>query len=509
MERISLPVKTRFEKIDQINDEFTRCKCYIMAIGKNGNGSHFSRKSVEDALPTFKNIPVIAFLYDGDDGEKHAAGHEMKLVERDGKDVWQTKCRPYGLVPDCEFAFEEVTEEDGTKATYLTGEVILWSSKYPEIMDAIYSDEVYFSQSMEIKALDVKKFEEDPRYVDIVKFSASALCLLGKSDDADYDVKPCFPSASVIPFSLDEEFTKLMDEMRFALAECFSNNKEEGEKEMLIDETKIDFEEQSVETAEEVVVEVDAEQTEEQFEEQIAEEIIEEPAEELVNEKFEQFEQFASTYREKYEAISCAIQSMRICDNVNDHYKYYYLVDFDDQYAYVHYSEYTDDNYAEGVGRVTYAFEDKEAKVTSEFEKMFVKWLTEEELEALNKTESDFVAYKAAYSTSNDEVEELRKFKEDRLAEDHRIEVEAILEQFEDLNGNEEFETLKKNAIEFENVEDLETKCYAIRGRTVQVNFSANKSKNVNIPIGNKISHKSADDELYGGLFSMYNFKKD
>ena len=499
MEHISLPIKTKFEKVEQINAEFTRCKCYIMALGKNRNGSHFSRESVEDALSTFKNIPVIAFLYEGEDGNLHVAGHEMKVVERDGKMQWATKCIPYGTVPDGAFTFEEVTESDGTKATYLTSEVILWSGKYPEIMDAIYSDDCYFNQSMEIKCLETKKLDSDERYIDITKFSASALCLLGKSDDNDYNVTPCFPSSSVVPYSFDEQFTQLMDEFKFALADCFSNINKEGceVKEMNIEAILAEF----GLTMDQIDFEIGEEMTEEALREKLTafvENMNQEPAVKTPAE-------FSSTYMQKREAIADALAKIGVRDEENDHYEYFWAMDFDDQYLYVEHYVYENDNDKRNVGRIPYSYneEEKIASVTGEFEEMFIKWLTAEELETLGRERDEFIAYRESHSTENSEVEELRAFRDQRLAEDHQKEVDGVLAEFEDLRENEEFKALCEIAVQYTDMEQLKDRCYAIRGKTMKETFSQ-KTKPVEvIPVANNNTPTPAD-ELYGGLFSIY-----
>lgn len=544
MDHISLPITTKFEKVEQINSEFTRCRCTIMALGKNRNGSHFSRESVEDAIPTFKNIPVIAYLYEGDDGNMHVAGHEMKLVERDGDLQFVTKCVPYGTVPDGEFTFEEVTEADGTKATYLTADVILWSGKYPEIMDAVYSDDVYYGQSMEIRCLETKEFAADPRYTDITKFSASALCLLGKSDDKDYHVEPCFPSSSVMPYSFDSQFTELMEEFKFALAECFKNNDDASEVKEMNNELIAAILAEFNLTIEQIDFEITEDMTEEILREKLASynaggepsnepnsEPNGEPADPIDQQNFEPIDestnepankpaieepamtcsankQFSTTYMQKRELLQEVLNDVWITDDANDHYEYFWLMDFDDEYMFVERSAWMEDKYIDGVGRFAYTWneETKSASITAAFEEMFIKWLTADELAAIGREKEEFEAYKASHTYENSEVEELKEFKAARVAEEHKSQVEAILEEFEDLNDNEEFKALRENAINFENLEELETACYAIRGKTMKEKFSATKKKKTSttVPVVNTIK---STDEVYGGLFSMYGNK--
>lgn len=543
MEHISLPITTRFEKVEQINSEFTRCRCRIMALGKNRNGSHFSRSAVEDAIPTFKNIPVIAYLYEGDDGNMHVAGHEMKVIKRDGHSQFVTKCVPYGTVPDGEFTFEEVTEANGTKATYLTADVILWSGKYPEIMDAVYSDDVYYGQSMEIKCLNTEAFKADDRYTDITKFSASALCLLGKSDDPEYHVEPCFPSSSIMPYSFNEQFAEMMDEFKFALAECLkdADRAKEVEKMKMSEERIAEVFAELGCDANAASIEITEDMTEDMLRDKIAEYMteqgevetgmaIENEAEPSAPEDFETSRpeevevdesempeevklsagaEFAVTYQKKREIIQSALQNVWVSDDANDHYEYFWMCDFDDAYVYVNHSCWNGEEYSCGVGRFAYSWneEAKAVSITGAFEEMFVKWLTADELAALGKEKDEFAAYKESHSYENAEVEELKQFRDERVAEEHRTNVEAILADFEDLVGNEEFEALRESAINFESLEELETACYAIRGKTMKAKFSVKDKKKpvTTIPV---VHDMKPAEELYGGLFSMYGEKK-
>lgn len=488
-----------------------------MALGKNRNGSYFSKEAVEAAMSTFKNIPVIAFLYEGEDGDLHVAGHEMKVVEREGRMQWATKCIPYGTVPDQAFTFEEVTESDGTKATYLTGEVILWSGKYPEIMDAIYSDKCYYNQSMEIKCLETQKLEVDERYIDITKFSASALCLLGKSDEDEYNVTPCFPSSSVIPYSFDEQFTQLMDEFKFALADCFSKNNTDGceVKEMNVEAILAEFNM----TMEQLDFEITEDMTEEMLRERLSAiniEPVAEPVVEPVEQEPEiqvenQNVEFSSTYMQKRKAIADALNAISVRDVDNEHYENYWVMDFDDTYIYVEHYVWANGDDNSNVGRISYSYNDEENVVTlnGEFEEMFIKWLTAEELEALGREKDEFEAYRENHSTENSEVEELRAFRDERLAEDHRIEVAAVLAEFEDLNENEEFTALVEVAEQYTDMEQLRDRCYAIRGKTMKENFSHKVKPAEVIPVVNNANIPNSANELYGGLFSIYGQNKN
>lgn len=119
----------------------------------------------------------------------------------------------------------------------------------------------------------------------------------------------------------------------------------------------------------------------------------------------------------------------------------------------------------------------------------------------------EFDEYKIGYSTANTEVTELIAFKDGRLQEDYKVNIDAALAEFADLNEIDEFVALTKDAYSFESVDALKEKCYAIRGKNTSVKFEAkpNKNTNIKLPIG---THSNDNDEPYGGLFSEFSKQK-
>lgn len=109
------------------------------------------------------------------------------------------------------------------------------------------------------------------------------------------------------------------------------------------------------------------------------------------------------------------------------------------------------------------------------------------------------------------ELEELRKFKADTETADmekaRKSEIAEVFAKFEDLAGVEAFENLKTDCdadcMKFE-MDALEEKCYAIRGRRgvqAKMNFSQKAPK---LPIETPENNKA--DQPYGGLFEEYGF---
>lgn len=253
----SLKFKAKVTPIEKINDEFTLCKCYVQGVGKNRNFSYMSKENIQRCLPTLSYAPVVGHLIDKLDedgnptGEKYMGGHDYYI-----DDDWNLKsaCVPYGVVKADSFDFETVKEyEDEIETEYLTAEVVLWTGRYPELMEAIYSDDFYFNQSMEINVSEFRPYEEDSNYTELTDFTYSALCLLGKADDktSPEHTEPCFVESKVIPvqYSLEkEEFSKVMGELKNELAFYFNKDNTDGKEDEVVENEK----EEVIETVEEV-----------------------------------------------------------------------------------------------------------------------------------------------------------------------------------------------------------------------------------------------------------------
>lgn len=205
----TLGFTSKLSDFEIVNQEFIRCKCYMLATGDNVNGSDITLESVQKAISRgeFYNKPVVAHLYkDEENGQWRVGGHDSKWIITNTSIEIVNECIPFGVIPESSnIQLEEVLEADGeTINTYLTCQIILWVGRF-NIMDAAYSDEIYFNQSCELSINEYHYKDNDILAID--DFTFSALCLLNKSDDKSKNVRPCFPSCRVEKmkaFSIDE-----------------------------------------------------------------------------------------------------------------------------------------------------------------------------------------------------------------------------------------------------------------------------------------------------------------
>lgn len=469
MAKQNITFSTKFTDIKAINPEFSMAKCWVCALGKNANWSYISKEAADKALDSLWNIPVVGHLFVDADGNYRVGGHDSELGRNEqGELYFKDLTVPFGVVPYMpdEVKYEEVTEADGEVKTYITCPVILWSGRYPEIMESMNKDDNAWSQSMEISVDNAGPYEEDPNYLNILEYNYSALCLLGRYDD-EYNVQPCFPEAKVVlsEFSLDnnDKFVELFAQLKQELAACFNQTQEEDNAEN--GENDEPVKEETEASADDV-----QETKEESFEAaQNEPEETQQAVDNLIAEVQNQRDQFyaaverVKTYtsaNEKYHALERLYPSFVNADDVGIIMSEYTfdVHDYTEEYVYIieHIYDWVDGDvaYTQRLFRQAYVYDaetDTATKNGPEEECVSV-WLTipeKEQIEAMR-----------------DEYDTLVQYKLDKEeAEKHQAIDEAIADFEEDLAGNAEFELIYANRYSYSDIEALKNACYVVRGK--------------------------------------------
>jgi small-conductance mechanosensitive channel len=388
------------KSFEVLNSEFTKAKCYIMYHGDNRNGNSMSKETVEAAIPSLYNIPVVGeFKEEVKDFGTH--GGKIEISDEGIKYIETTK--PFGLVPEsCDPRWETVKEEDGTEHEYLVADLILWSARYPELQATLDS---YSNESMEIMVMDAD-VRKDGIY-NIKQFQFSALCLLGKQTE------PCFENSRIVAYAIEEFKNELNELMQSYTKFACDKDKEEMEKET------------------EPEAEAD-EETEEDF-----------------------TQEFSATYRQKREALDNALDPIIVRDEKGNCISetYFWVHDFSDSHVMVERNIWTRNDSDRQYGRFTYSFNDEDlsAKITSEFEKMITEvWLTEAEyqiiLDSRKQKDDEYSALKSENESLKSQNAELQVYKKANEFEQNKVEIDSLVETFElELSESSEFITLKEN----------------------------------------------------------------
>lgn len=555
-EKISLISNLRFEAVEPVNDQFLKAKCYVLALGKNRNRTNFELDAVNRAHPSLSYIPVIGHLMCDEQGNYYLGSHDYKLDLETL--TLKSQCVPFGVVlPSKEPIYEEVEEADGTIATYLVCEVILWTSRWPELTEAFYSNDYFTNQSMEINATNYKKMISDPNYTDVIDYSYSALCMLGKSDDHRFENTPCFPSASIVPitYSLDkDEFTSLMSELKEELNLYFSkdNSKQGGEtvEEKLlilekfnktIEELDFSIDEMSVEELESKMSELfgESDSVSESTVEPIPEQVVNpesapvdpetvettvepEPISdpELISEPEPVVETeptpaepvtFSATYREKRNALEEVLPRNVVLDADGNCVEetYCWIEDFSDEYVFVEMSHWTVTTYDCDYGRYAYTYDEATmtATLTSEFEKMVRVWLTLDEKAQLDAERANYELVKAEYAEYKENHSHEDAKVDELIAYRANVEAGKVFAKYENRIGETvEFKELKENVMNF-SLADLEKECIYIVGLHAEELAKA-ESTQISQPLRFSIEEPVADETIvedpYGDIRKRY-----
>ena len=218
---------------DVVNPSFHMGSARIFAIDSVANNVKFSQESTMNALPTLKNIPIVA-LYKDD--EQNFGDHEI-IRDVDGI---RYGTYPIGMIPEsAEQWIEEVQTEEGTKQ-YLCSDILLWKRQKKEFQ--LIKSQGTFSVSMEVGMVDYE-FNAN-KVCNVNEFYFTAIAVLGNG------VKPAFKEAC-LNFHKIGVFQDMMLDLREYMQQFEGGNSMGANQ--IADEPITDFEEEGQEAQQEQV----------------------------------------------------------------------------------------------------------------------------------------------------------------------------------------------------------------------------------------------------------------
>lgn len=509
---IRLQFAASIEDLCDINESFASCRLKVFYLGNNRNGSFISKASAEDAIPTMYNCPIVC-NYDVESDT--IGGHDMDIIATNSGDVKLINLTSaVGVIPaGAKYSFESIKEDDGSVHEYFIVDAILW--KRSPAYDKIKRDGIV-SQSMEITVLE-GHMQNDLYVID--KFVFTAFCLLGDG------VEPCFESASLQLFDRGycrKQFALMMEELKQNIEKVNPSIKDDnniknyategGERELdekknLAAEYGLDIESLGFSIEDLSIDELRA-----KFEELKA-------AENDDQDKDEKDFSLEGTFRDE---LLNALYAEKVETPWGMDCQYWFW-DYDKDLSEVYATDQCDWNlygfsFSMDGDHVVIDFASKkrmkvsvepfdEGSAESPYKEMFStimeKSIAAKESELQSQFSTEKTELETKYQTANATIEqmntelnELRQYKQQKLNDERSAAEDAVFAMFPDLSGIEAFEKLRENCADM-SLEDIEDKCFAIRGRNASnQNFSAQKQKTPRLPI-----EKSMANEPYGGLF--------
>lgn len=565
--KMRLQFESSVEHIQEIknsNHSFDSGILRVCYPGQNRNGSFISKESIERAVPSMYNCPVVC-NYDLETDS--IGGHDMEMaMDVEGNRRIVNLTEPVGVVPaGSNWWWETVNGKE-----YFTNEIILWkrSPAYTKI-----AHDGIVAHSMEI---DVDNGKMQNGLFEITDFTFTAFCLLGDGHE------PCFEDSALEMFDRDHariSFAQMMAEYKqlFTMSQpdqvVINQNYSEGGDEVL--EQKIELLAKyglTVEQFESDINEMTYEELEaemrKRFEDEpedasggddqpggesgadaVEEEANDEPVDEPENDpagvsllgapsagadqtddetpeddgdddvpgRRGSYELAGQIRDELREAISA-----EMVDGPWGPMPKYWMIDYDHELGEV-YVEDSEDwklygfKYSMNGDAVVIDFESKTRKKYAivDFdggEQTVMSSAAFDLLDKLSGAANEAIAQVKMATEKVDQMAEelgqLQQFKAKIENAEALAERNAVLDQFEELNGIEEFEALREGCMKL-SVEDLEEKCFALRGKNM---MKGNFSLNIGAPKVKIGKYEPATDESsdgYGGLFTKYGTNHD
>ena len=508
---VHMAYSSSLSSLCEINSSFDTGVLRIAYTGANRNGSFISKETFERCIETLYNCPIVCH-YDRETDS--IGGHDMELVSgEDGSMRLVNMTIPIGVIPESsKYFWSVVEEEDGTEHEYLCADVLIW--KRQEAYRKIKEDGIT-AHSMELTVKD--GVMEGGLFV-IKDFEFTAFCLLGDEHE------PCFESSALGLFSYDE-MKKQMADMMSDLKNEFSlvvppvgdndkhpqNHPMEGGEKVLNEKLALVAEYGlEVENLEFSIEDLTLEELREKFEamkpaEPAVDPVVDEPAEPKAD-----FALAGQIRDEIYNALSA--EKIECCWGEMNRYHYVdhdhealqvYCYDAEDWKLYGFAYSMNGDNVVidfESKKRMKFAIVDfDEGEQSAPFASVFE--------EITKQYTANDTQWSEKYQTASDtitsmenELGTLRQFKTDTEAATLAAAQEEVFAQFEDLVGVEEFDALREHCAEYE-LDALEEKCYAIRGRkgTTAKFTTESKPPKLKVDKTNPVSN-----DPYGGLFARY-----
>lgn len=485
------------------NSSFDSGVLRVAYTGRNRNNSFISKETFERCMSSIYNCPIVC-RYDRE--EDTIGSHDMELVsDDDGSLRIVNITHPVGVIPESANYWWEEIEDDSGLHEYLCVDALIW--KRQEAYRKIKEDGITY-ESMEIS---IKEGEMvDGVYV-IKRFEFTAFCLLGTA-------QPCYESASLEMFSCDD-FKKQLADMMQELKETYQmvqpskevvihpQNYSEGGEEVLEQKKALAAEYGlDIDSLDFSIDEFSIEELREKFE------AMKSASEEPTANKEPNEESFAleSQFRDE---LFGALDSEKVetCWGMDSRY---WLWDYDKEVSEVYATDVSDWNlygftYSMDGDHVVIDFASKKRMkiaivpfdegsqsdpISGMFTKVVDKYIANE-----TKWDEKYQAASDTISSMETELNSLRKFKEDTENAAASQEKEKVFAQFEDLVGVEAFDALRNNIAKY-SIDELEEKCYAIRGRNGSHAKFSYEQKTPKLAVE---KHGTAP-EPYGGVFAEY-----
>lgn len=489
-----------------------RLKLKVCHTELNRNGSFISKENMENAMPSLKYRPILAYIHTLPNGEEDFYAHNMEIIEDENG---EEKINYLEKQVGCFTADEPYLEYDeGMDKTYVIAYAVI-PEEYTSAADIIRrKNGTKVSCELVINELSYNAKE---KYLDLTDFYFGATSLLGCDENGNEIGEGMLGARADISdfchkeptYTYQEKLINTLERLSVVL-ESFNNTnaqKEGGKIEMDNTENTTVVEEE-VETSEEITEENTEETTNEETSTSEDTEVVETEVDESETEITEQ-ETYGKKHKKKcsvdeqgnvtvsyeisHEETRSALYA--ILGEVEDSDNEWYFITnvFDSYFVY----ESWDGNKCY---RQDYVVENDNISFSGERIELFKMLLTESEKVAIDKLRSDYVALETKYN-------ELVQFKANIDAAELKSKKDAIFarDEYAALADDDAFKALVADAEKY-SVDEVESKVKAIFAdyviKTGEFSIRSDNTKKPKVLGFNLKNNDKKPKAPYGNLFS-------
>ena len=223
------------------SDRFIKMRLRICHDGINPNSSFFEVENMEKAKDSIVNIPILANVIFDENNVPQFGSHDMdieesKIAEGEYKLIY--KETPIGLIPsDCNYTIEEFNDKN-----YVFADGYIWKS-YSNYAEDIIERDKDIKLSMEI-LVDSFEYNSKDQYYKINDYRYSGITFLNNNLGTGME-NALATTNSFAHNNSKEKFIIMMQELKDTLDQYNINNQnnitEEGGKELVDNQEKIDL----------------------------------------------------------------------------------------------------------------------------------------------------------------------------------------------------------------------------------------------------------------------------
>lgn len=462
----------------------------------NRNGSHISKENMENAMPTLKYRPILAYIHELPDGTKDFYSHNVEFVEDENGETQVVYIERQVGSFTADDPWLEYDKE--MNKTYVMAYAVI-PEEYTEAADIIRrKNGTKVSCELVINELSYNAKE---KYLDLTDFYFGATTLLGCDEEGNEIGEGMLGSRADITdfchkepkFTYQDKLIETLEKLNVTLSSFNKSNSEEGGDEEM-DNFENEVVEEVVETeVEETVVENnEVEETEVVEETETEETSTSEDGDDGDFEETPVDEKFTKTFTVElsHDDIRWALYNL-IAQYDEEDGDYYGIRAVYDNYfimcGWVNNKLY----------KVGYAVDGENVSLEGERQEVFELIVTESEKIAIEKMRENYAELEAKYNV-------LKEFKDNYDASQLKAEKMAVLESVEyaDIKESDDFKALVAEMDKY-SVDELKVKADLLFAASMKKKFNfevetVKKPHSVGIEINAEPNKKK---QAYAGLF--------